>query len=252
LTNKFAKRAIKNDLQELVADYNELLSSHTRIEQALDEAQDGYLACCTTLIRVGITTFGSAHDGIKYLAEQRDALSARLAESEKYKSRYNLIMLRHAELTNGDHTCYNFANMVGEILADGFHEDSTPANLEKRNDAGQQSALQRYAKFTKDDDSLSPLEQLRFFCSLAMSGQDWLDVERFFDALEGEQSAEAAQGMVMLDRAYNLLDAASKIMMMAAPEEVASEESNNPLSQYCARFAAFKNDYKAMLSARPK
>jgi hypothetical protein len=26
-----------------------------------------------------------------------------------------------------------------------------------------------------------PLERLRFFCSLAMSGQDWLDVEPFFD-----------------------------------------------------------------------
>ena len=26
-----------------------------------------------------------------------------------------------------------------------------------------------------------PLERLRFFCSLAMKGQDWLDVEPFFD-----------------------------------------------------------------------
>ena len=29
-----------------------------------------------------------------------------------------------------------------------------------------------------------PLERLRFFCSLAMTGQDWLDVEAFFDALK--------------------------------------------------------------------
>jgi hypothetical protein len=29
-----------------------------------------------------------------------------------------------------------------------------------------------------------PLERLRFFCSLAMTGQDWLDVEVFFDALK--------------------------------------------------------------------
>ena len=27
----------------------------------------------------------------------------------------------------------------------------------------------------------SPLERLRFFCSLAMKPQDWLDVEPFFD-----------------------------------------------------------------------
>ncbi len=29
-----------------------------------------------------------------------------------------------------------------------------------------------------------PLERLRFFCSLAMSNQDWLDVEPFFTAVE--------------------------------------------------------------------
>jgi hypothetical protein len=28
-----------------------------------------------------------------------------------------------------------------------------------------------------------PVERLRFFCSLAMSGQDWLDVEPLFDAI---------------------------------------------------------------------
>jgi hypothetical protein len=29
-----------------------------------------------------------------------------------------------------------------------------------------------------------PVERLRFFCSLAMKGQDWLDVEPFFDAIK--------------------------------------------------------------------
>jgi hypothetical protein len=29
----------------------------------------------------------------------------------------------------------------------------------------------------------APLERLRFFCSLALDGQDWLDVESFFDAV---------------------------------------------------------------------
>ena len=28
-----------------------------------------------------------------------------------------------------------------------------------------------------------PIERLRFFCSLAMKGQDWIDVEPFFEAL---------------------------------------------------------------------
>lgn len=32
----------------------------------------------------------------------------------------------------------------------------------------------------------SNLERLRYFCSLALSDQDWLDVEQFFDKLEDE------------------------------------------------------------------
>lgn len=43
-------------------------------------------------------------------------------------------------------------------------------------------ALQRFGDSVGLDDE-SPLERLRAFCSLAMNGQDWLDVEPFFDAL---------------------------------------------------------------------
>ena len=41
-----------------------------------------------------------------------------------------------------------------------------------------------------------PIERLRFFCSLAMNGQDWLDVEPFFAAIkqQGEPVAETAAG----------------------------------------------------------
>lgn len=34
---------------------------------------------------------------------------------------------------------------------------------------------------------LSPLERLRFFLSLALNNQDWLDVEQFLDDLEIEE-----------------------------------------------------------------
>jgi hypothetical protein len=37
---------------------------------------------------------------------------------------------------------------------------------------------------------LSPIESLRFYCSLAMKGQDWLDVEPFFDAVIAEQNKQ--------------------------------------------------------------
>jgi hypothetical protein len=36
-------------------------------------------------------------------------------------------------------------------------------------------------------DEPDPIERLRFFCSLAMAGQDWLDAEPFFDALTQAQ-----------------------------------------------------------------
>lgn len=32
----------------------------------------------------------------------------------------------------------------------------------------------------------TPLERLRFFCSLALQGQDWLDVEPFFNDIQDE------------------------------------------------------------------
>lgn len=43
------------------------------------------------------------------------------------------------------------------------------------------SALSEFNEHWEDGDD--PIERLRFFCSCAMSGQDWLDVEPFFDAL---------------------------------------------------------------------
>lgn len=52
------------------------------------------------------------------------------------------------------------------------------------------TAYERFIEIEKDDPSLkdeTPLERLRFFCSLSMSGQDWLDVEQFFDALEKDK-----------------------------------------------------------------
>lgn len=38
-----------------------------------------------------------------------------------------------------------------------------------------------------------PIERLRFFCSKAMSGQDWFDVEQFFDEVIAERDTLAAR-----------------------------------------------------------
>lgn len=51
------------------------------------------------------------------------------------------------------------------------------------------TALQEFNKCGGHEET-SPLERLRFFCSLSMSGQDWLDVEPFFDALSEDKSSQ--------------------------------------------------------------
>lgn len=55
------------------------------------------------------------------------------------------------------------------------------------------SSLERFNELMADDKE-TPIERLRFFCSLAMNGQDWLDVEQFFDALATQP--QAPQGAV--------------------------------------------------------
>lgn len=49
------------------------------------------------------------------------------------------------------------------------------------------TAIERFREIEIECEELkneTPLERLRFFCSLAMNGQDWLDVEPFFDELK--------------------------------------------------------------------
>lgn len=47
-------------------------------------------------------------------------------------------------------------------------------------------ALQHFQEMEAECEDLkneTPVERLRYFCSLALKGQDWLDVEEFFDAI---------------------------------------------------------------------
>ena len=44
------------------------------------------------------------------------------------------------------------------------------------------TALHRFKSAAADTEP-DPIERLRFFCSLAMTPRDWLDVEPFLDAL---------------------------------------------------------------------
>jgi len=50
-----------------------------------------------------------------------------------------------------------------------------------RNETNAQTAKERYDKSMDGYVEIDPLERLRFFCSLAMKGRDWFDVEQFFN-----------------------------------------------------------------------
>ena len=47
----------------------------------------------------------------------------------------------------------------------------------------EQTALEKFVECGGWDE-VDPVERLRFFCSLAMVGQDWLDVEQFIDDIK--------------------------------------------------------------------
>lgn len=56
-------------------------------------------------------------------------------------------------------------------------------------DQKKETALEKFQRIEKDCIELveeSSIERLRFFCSLSLMGQDWLDIEQFFDAVTKE------------------------------------------------------------------
>jgi len=77
------------------------------------------------------------------------------------------------------------------------------------------TALERYEEITKENGGDTPLENLRFFCSLAMNGQDWLDVERFIDEVENQSTPNAA--------IRELIEEAEKIKPLLSGEKLLTE-----------------------------
>ena len=69
------------------------------------------------------------------------------------------------------------------------------------------TALERYLEHTADEPITDPVEALRFFCSLSMSGQDWLDVERLFDAASKERNELHTKNEWLRDALIDLKEA---------------------------------------------
>ena len=89
------------------------------------------------------------------------------------------------------HQALDTLSKLGNGSIDGNSEGKTIAIVARNNLRAaleaepKQSALTRF-KECEGNTETDPLERLRFFCSLAMNGQDWLDVEPFFDALKAK------------------------------------------------------------------
>ena len=67
------------------------------------------------------------------------------------------------------------------------------------------------------DEEEDPIERLRFFCSCAMEGQDWLDVEEFFDDITTRNDDELA--IVVGDYFIRTIDASTVWFAHAADGE---------------------------------
>jgi hypothetical protein len=51
----------------------------------------------------------------------------------------------------------------------------------------EKTSLERYNAAMEGEIEADPIERLRFFCSIALTGRDWFDVEKFFDDIEAER-----------------------------------------------------------------
>ena len=66
----------------------------------------------------------------------------------------------------------------------GFDHSTQPPFPTQQPAARAEPAMNVYEEITSDGEPDSPEEKLRLFCSVAMRGQDWIDAEKFFDALK--------------------------------------------------------------------
>jgi hypothetical protein len=92
----------------------------------------------------------------------------------------------------------------------------------------QETALERFKRCGADEES-NPVERLRAFCSFAMNGQDWIDVEPFFDAVlaqpEPRVTADEWKALTEMasdeERRRMVLDAVRDRVEQTEPEPVA-------------------------------
>lgn len=126
---------------------------------------------CTWLAIGKCSQCGRIHDGKPYgvMVDATPLPVARVVSYSEQGAQFNKVAFLLSDLPVGT---YLYAAGVG-----------VPAK----------TALDRFNECEGDKEP-DPLERLRFFCSLAMNGQDWLDVEQFFDAVRPRGVKEGHRG----------------------------------------------------------
>lgn len=124
-----------------------------------------------------------------YSAEQIAALQAEIEELEHIRKN---LLARNYKLEAESCVVSAFNKMIEKTV------DSVQAELAERDKTileQQAPVLKRFNEFSGGEERNS-LERLRFFCSLAMNKQDWLDVEQFFKHIETQHEAALKAGRI--------------------------------------------------------
>ena len=102
-----------------------------------------------------------------------------------------------------------------------------------------ETALQQYNALTVGSVDPDPIERLRFFLSISLKGQDWLDVEKFIDDLQ----IPDGYTLVPIEPTDEMIDAAMSRYKHQSDSQAYAFKEMHRLN--------FRYDYKAMIDVSP-
>lgn len=148
-----------------IEDYEEVLADHRRLVRELDVLLNGEEGAAKQASLCDIVAQVRRYRQVRGNADA----STNSGEPVGWEFSHNGYWIRTSE-----------ADMSVSEIKESM-QDYARAAIEADRQRG--TAKQRYDSAMEGSMEADPIERLRFYCSLAMSGQDWLDVEPFFDAM---------------------------------------------------------------------
>lgn len=120
---------------------------------------------------------GTARDSFDYFAAGFQAARSEVLQTEPHDESKIASLCAWVHTMCAPEELSDYAIERALRAAIDYGRETTSMRSETR-----QTAKQQFDEHMAGE-SATPIERLRFFCSLAMEGQDWMDVEPFFDAL---------------------------------------------------------------------